>query len=68
MREEELMKVTFSLKLEAWLNYIEIEAKSLCEAKEILNNMSLSDLLSMSNVRDYEVNNVTYKIDDLEEN
>jgi len=52
------MKVVFDLSADVWISDIEVEAKSLPEAKEKLAGMTLSELLETGYAKDMALSNV----------
>lgn len=59
------MKVfTFDFDLDAWIQDIEIEAEDLEEAKEQLFNMSLSELIENGYVKDFDIRNLDYDVEE----
>lgn len=46
---------SFSLNLEAWVRYLEIEATSYKEALAELKSMTISDLIKKGNVQDFDI-------------
>lgn len=52
------MKFVVDLNVNAWLKAIEIEAKNEDEAKELLNRMSLEEMLETGYERDLELSDI----------
>lgn len=55
------MEFEFDFNVSAWMQGVKIEAASLDEAKEILNKMSLADLVEAGIVKQSEITNIDAK-------
>lgn len=58
--------VTFDFSLDAWIQNVEIEADDIEEAKEKLNKMSLEDLVEEGYVKDFNIKDLDYSVDNEE--
>lgn len=57
----------FDINVEAWISSIDIEADNLEDAKDKLAKMSLKDLASAGDVRDYDITDDEYTVVDDDE-
>lgn len=57
------MKFVIDLNANAWLKAIEIEAKNTDEAKEILNGMSLEEMLETGYEKDLELSDIDINLE-----
>lgn len=55
------MEFEFDFNVSAWMQGVKVEAASLDEAKEILNKMSLADLVEAGIVKQSEITNIDAK-------
>lgn len=55
------MEFEFDFNVSAWMQGVKVEASSLDEAKEILNKMSLADLVGAGIVKQSEITNIDAK-------
>ena len=55
------MEFEFDFNVSAWMQGVKVEAASLEEAKEILNKMSLADLVEAGIVKQSEITNIDAK-------
>lgn len=56
--------VTFDFSLDAWIQNVEVEADDIEEAKEKLNKMSLEDLIEEGYVKDFNIKDLDYSVED----
>lgn len=56
-------KYDFNFSLDAWVKSLEIEADSLEEAKEKLNEMSISDIVDEGLVKDFNIKDLDATVD-----
>ena len=56
--------VTFDFSLFAWIQNVEIEADDIEEAKEKLNKMSLEELVEEGYVKDFNIKDLDYSVED----
>ena len=54
---------TFDFDLDAWVTGIEIEADSIEEAKEKLNEMSISDIVDEGFIKDFNIKDLDVDVD-----
>lgn len=52
----------FDINVEAWISSIDIEADNLEDAKDILSEMSLKELTSPADVREYDITDDEYTV------
>jgi len=62
-----MVKVTFDFNVSAWIRNLEIEADSYEDAERILNSMSLDDLVSEGYVKDFQITDKDYDIEEDED-
>ncbi len=56
-------KYDFNFSLDAWVKSLEIEADSLEEAKEKLNEMSISDIVDEGFIKDFNIKDLDVTVD-----
>lgn len=62
-----MVKVLFDFDLDLWIQDVEVEATSIEEAKEILYNMSVSDMIESGYIKDYTIRDVDFYIEDADD-
>ena len=60
-------KFTFDLSVDAWINGLEIEAETYDDALESLHLMSLDELIEKGYVKDFDLKNIDYEVEEDEE-
>ena len=59
-----MKKFSFDFSLDAWIQNVEVEAKTLEEAKDILRQMSIDEMLETGYVKSSDIEDLDYEIEE----